>query len=182
QLARQCGNPLQPFVGSRLSQVGIAARHFAQYGNLRETGANIVMQVGGDAGAHALDLDGLGYAVAVRRENEAGQARERQSFKPPAPPDRWKNYEIDLRGRHAFLALRIHRLDQESIASRLQPGVVRLMVPARPLPVEVPALQLVLVAQALFRFVVEAHKLDLKLILRRLQIAVPDAGFTHLRD
>src|ERR1039458_10869214 len=95
---------LQPFVGSRLSQVGIAARHFAQYGNLRETGANIVMQVGGDAGAHALDLDGLGYAVAVRRENEAGQARERQSFKPPAPPDRWKNHEIDLRGRHAFLA------------------------------------------------------------------------------
>src|ERR1017187_396946 len=26
-------------------------------------------------------------------------------------PDRWKNHEIDLGGRHAFLALRIHRLD-----------------------------------------------------------------------
>jgi len=47
----------------------------------------------------------LPQPVAVGRKSQTGRHRQRQAFKPRAPPERRKNHEIDFGGRSALLAL-----------------------------------------------------------------------------
>ncbi len=144
--------------------------------------ADIVVQVRGDRRSHAFQVYGLRHPVTMARQNRRGNQYQGQALKPPALPHGRQHDELDL-GRHrAFRAPRGDRLHQKTVLPGRQRRVVDRVLAARRAPVPIRALERVRVAEEVPRFVVDAHKFDLELILRRIQFQPGDARGPHLRE
>ena len=70
-------------------------RHFGQNSDLRKTRPDIVVQVGGDAGAHALEGEEMRDARAIDNDEQCQQAGEERQKEPRLPPERRCNAEGD---------------------------------------------------------------------------------------
>ncbi len=71
---------------SRPPPVGVDAGHLAQYRDLGQARADIVVQVGRNGGPYAFQIYRLCDALAVRRKHACNRQHDDQAFKPPAPP------------------------------------------------------------------------------------------------
>ena len=74
-------------------------RDLAEQSDAREVGADVVVQVGGDARAHVGDLEQARHAIAIERGRPSNADHERsERQEPPALPDRTQDREGDGRG------------------------------------------------------------------------------------
>src|SRR5580704_7193767 len=97
--------------------IGADARYFTQDGNLRQAGADVIVQVSGDGGSHAFQIQHLGQAIAMSRENQSDPERHGHAFKPPASPQRWQHGEIDLGWNRAFQTIGSDGLYEKTVFS-----------------------------------------------------------------
>ena len=68
-------------------------RHFALDGDARQAAADVVVQIGGDAHAHALEGEQARHAVPVR--GERGQDRRGEQGGPEPPPLRHRRQDAN---------------------------------------------------------------------------------------
>jgi hypothetical protein len=141
---------------------------------------DVVVQIGGDAGANALHFEQPGHSHALDPDGACDRQGDQYSLKPRASPQRRRDAELDRRRRRAGRALRVDGAYGESILSRGDRTVVnraRLGVRA-PLSVT----ESILIAQNVAGRVTQPHVIELDLLLSRLNLDRADARFSRLRN
>src|ERR1019366_7631814 len=133
RIARDRGDVLQ-----KLRRL-VTMRHLAEDGDLRQVGADVVVQVGGDMGANVGDGQQLAHPVPVEECGERDESGGDESHKPPSLPD-WRQYsEIDGGDVGADLAVGVDAADFKAQPAGRQGGVVDGELFARLAPVVVGA-------------------------------------------
>ena len=170
-------------LGQRLLQIVHIARaapcEFAQNRDLRQAGPDIVVQVGGDARAHAFEFEQPPQPVAVRRKEEHGQRGSGRQDKPPPHPKRRQNREGNLSRLDAAQTGRVHGADQKPVPAGRQAGIVHAAILRRGTPVTGGAFQAVLVAELFARREAQANKIELDEVLTGGEHRSGDPAFSQ---
>src|SRR6516225_4838805 len=151
--------------GFRIGAANLLLHGFTQESHAREARPDVVMQVRGNARAHALEFEKPFHAVAIERVHRRGYKYGEKALKPPAAPDGRQNSEIHLSHVGAHPAFPVDRTHQEAIGSRREGGIVYGSLLADLAPIPVSTFQLVLVAEYIADAEVEARKFNLDLVL-----------------
>ena len=151
QIPRDAGDIGQWLRELRVRRIYQPAGNLAEDGDLGEAGADVVVQVRGDPGAHALEFQQPRDPVAVEPINRRGGDGRGQQLKPPAQPNRRQNHEADGCRLCAGNAFGVDGADQKPVRGRREVGVMDAAGERRRAPTRVGPLHHVLIPECLPR-------------------------------
>ena len=136
-----------------------------QQSDARQVGADIVVQVGGDACSHVGHLEQTRDAIPVQRIDHQADGKRDQRQKPGTLPERTQDREGDGCRISARDAVGVHRTNDERVTARGKARVGDRPLVTERAPVAVGPFESVLVTQHVTRLEAEADEINLQLVL-----------------